>query len=260
MPQTPVPDAGLSSVGPSHSITPHASDASMPSEDESSDSETVRMTLQYSGPQIPGPGILSCQHPAEIAPNAPIDDIDTPMHPPPDDETPLLMSSVESQPNTASGALQQIHDYIDSQLINLVGVAVEKAVGTSYNELADSINKEIGSIKNQVFQPTRDEDDPMSPQDQQNDNPADDDESEEHNGNCRRHGQNQQNQHRSNCHKRQQMVDDDDEDESDNGAIHGRRKTPVIFSVRDYLPQFSHEPNADIVCTPCISSTEGADS
>jgi hypothetical protein len=62
-------------------------------------------------------------------------------------------------------------------------VAVEKAVGASYNELADSINKEIGSIKNQVFQPTQDEDDPMSPRDQQNDNPADDDESEEHNGN-----------------------------------------------------------------------------
>jgi hypothetical protein len=56
------------------------------------------------------------------------------------------------------------------------------------------------------------------------------------------------------------MMDDNEEDESDNGAIHSQRKTPIIFSVHNYLPHFSHEPtNADIVCPLFISSTEGAD-
>ena len=131
MPQSPIPDAGSSILGPSHSISSPAPNTSMPSGDESSDSETVQMALQYSGPQISGPGILSPRHPAEIVPNAPIDDIDTSMRSPSCVETPLPTSSVESQPNTASAALQTIHNYIDSQLINLVGVAVEKAVGAS---------------------------------------------------------------------------------------------------------------------------------
>ena len=98
----------------------------------------------------------------------------------------------------------------------------------------------------------------MSPRDQRNDNFVDgDDESEEHNGN---HRQNRQNQRRNNRHKRHQMMDDDKEGNSDDGLIHGRKKTPIILSVRDYLPQFSHEStNMDIVCTPCISSTQGAD-
>ena len=78
-------------------------------------------------------------------------------------EAPLPTSSVESQPNTASATLQGIHNYIESQLINLVGVAVEQAVGTSYNKLADSIRKKIESIRKQNFQSTQEEDDPMSP-------------------------------------------------------------------------------------------------
>ena len=95
----------------------------MPSGDESSDSETVQMTLQNSGPQISGPGILSPWCPAEIAPNAPINDIDMSMCSPSYGEAPLLTSSIESQPNSASAALQGIHNYIDSQLIDLVGVS-----------------------------------------------------------------------------------------------------------------------------------------
>ena len=189
----------------------------MPSGDKSSDSETVQMTLQNSGPQISGPGILSPWHPAEIAPNTPINDIDMSIHSPYYGEAPLPTSSVESQPNTASAILQGIHNYIDSQLIDLVGVSVEQVVSTSYNKLADSISKEIGSIRKQIFQSTQEEDDPMSPWDQWNDNFVDgDDESEEHNGN---HWQNWENQHRNNCHKWQQMMDDNEEDESDNGPI-----------------------------------------
>ena len=57
-----------------------------------------------------------------------------------------------------------------------------------------------------------------------------------------------------------QMTANDEEDESDNGPIHGTRKTPIFFSVCNYLPQFSHEStNTDIVCTLCISSMQGAD-
>jgi hypothetical protein len=163
MSQTPVPDARSSSIRPSHSISPPASDTSMLLENESSDSETVQMTLQYSGPQIPGPKILSPQHPDEIAPNAPIDDIDTLMHFSFYGEAPLLTSSVESQPNTASAALQGIYNYIDAQLLNLVGLVVEKVVDASYNKLADSISEDIGSIRNQIFQSTQDKDDLMSP-------------------------------------------------------------------------------------------------
>jgi hypothetical protein len=70
---------------------------------------------------------------------------------PSDGKAPLQMSSVESQPNTASAALQGIYNYIDAQLLNLVKVAVEKAVDASYNKLADSISEDIGSIRNQIF-------------------------------------------------------------------------------------------------------------
>src|SRR5271168_3207543 len=172
MPQTSVPDAGSSGIEPSRSKSPPFFDENMPSDDE--DSETVRKALlQSSGPETADAGILN-PRPNEIAPNAPIGDIDTSMHSPSAGEAPLPTSSVESQPNTASAALQRIHDYIDSQLTDLVGMAVERAVGASYNKLADSINKEIVSIRNQVFQSTPDEDDPMS-RDQPNDNPADGD-------------------------------------------------------------------------------------
>jgi hypothetical protein len=72
------------------------------------------MTLQYSGPQIPGPKILSPRHPDETASDAPINDIDMLMHSPSYGEALLLMSSVESQPNTASAALQEIYNYSDA--------------------------------------------------------------------------------------------------------------------------------------------------
>jgi hypothetical protein len=150
------------------------------------------------------------------------------MHSPSAGEAPLPTSS---QPDTATAALQRIQDYIDSQLTDLVGMAVERAVGASYNKLADSVNKEIVSIRNQVFHSPQDEDDPMS-QVHQNDNPADgDDESEDH----RQPRQHRQNQRRNNRYNRQQKADNDEVEESDNGAIHGRRKTPIIFSVHDHL-------------------------
>ena len=243
----------------------------MLSEDESSDSETVRNTLhysgqEYSGPQTPDPRMLN--PPAEIPSNIPTDtlihDIDSPMRPPSNVEVPPMTTSVASQPNTdnqpASAALQRLHNYIDSQLINLVGVAVEQEVGTRCNQLADTIQKEIASIRDRVFRDPRDEDDPMQPKDQHNDNSADgDDESEENNKNHRPDRQNW----RKNNRKRQQTADDDneDEDENDSGANNGRRrKAPIVLTVHNYLPQFSHETtNANIVCPPCISATEGAD-
>ena len=136
-------------------------------------------------------------------------------------------------------------------------MAVEQVVDASYDKLADSISKEIRSIRKQISQSTQEEDNPMSPQDQWNDNFVDDDESEEHNGN---HWQNWKNQCRNNHHKQQQMMDDEEEDESANGPVHGTRKTLMIFSVCNYLPQFSHEStNTDIVCTLCISLMQGAD-
>ena len=240
--------------------------------------------------------------PAEIPSNVPTDtlthDIDSPMHPPSDAEVPPMTTSVASQPNTevppmttsvasqpntevppmttsvasqpnadnqpASAALQRLHNYIDSQLINLVGVAVEQEVGTRCNQLADTIYKEIASIKDRVFRDSQDEDDPMPLRDQPNDNSADgDDEYEENNRNHRPDRQNR----RKNNHKRQQTANDDnededeDEDENDSGANNGRRrKAPIVLTVHNYLPQFSHETtNANIGCPPCISATEGAD-
>lgn len=156
------------------------------------------------------------------------------MHPPSAGETSFPTSSVGSQPNAASAALQRIHGYIDSQLTDLVEAAVDSAVNASYNKLADLISTEIISIRKQAFQCSRDEDDSMSPPDQQHSNCADgDDESEE---NHRQHQQNRQTQRSNNRRKRQQMGDDDG-DESD-GTIHCRRKTPVILSVRNHFPSF----------------------
>ena len=162
----------------------------MLSEGESSDSEAVRKTLYYSDPQTPTPSdprTLNTLPPAEILPNVSINasayDIDSPMHSPSHVEVPPPTTSVASEPDTASqpvsAALQRLHNYIDSQLINLVGAAVEQAVGASYNQLADTINEEILSIKNQVLQPTRDEDDPMQ-HDPPNDNSADVEDNENH--------------------------------------------------------------------------------
>jgi len=210
----------------------------MHSEDESSDSETVRKTLEYSATLIPPPIDLqvSPQHPAGL--NDPTgtltNDIDSSMHPP-SPTTP----SVASQPNTAnqpaSLALQRLHNYIDSQLTNLVGVAVEQAIGARYNQLADSINGEIASIKNQVL---RDEDDPMQQKDQAHDG---DDESEENNRNHRRdrrkRGQASNTKRKNNRHNRRQTSDydgDDEEDENDNSANDGgRRKGPIVLTVHN---------------------------
>lgn len=95
MPQTSVPDAGSSGIEPSRSISPPL-DENMPSDDE--DSETIRKALQSSGPETADAEILNPRHPDEIAPNAPIGEIDTSMHSPSAGEAP--------QPNTASAALQ----------------------------------------------------------------------------------------------------------------------------------------------------------
>ena len=219
----------------------------MLSEDESSDSEQVRAVLHYSGPQIPTPSdprMLSTLPPAQILPNVSIDvstyDIDSPMQPPSHVEVPPTTTSVASEPNTVNqpaSALQRLHSYIDSQLIDLVGAAVEQAVGARYNQLADTINEEILTIKNQVLQPTQptqDEDDPM-----QRDLPNDgDDESEENNGSHRR---DRQNRHKAadtrGKNKRQQAADDDEEDEDDGGANQvRRRKAPTVLAVRNYPP------------------------
>lgn len=174
-----------------------------------------------------------------------VHDVDSPM------SAPSHTTSVASEPNTvnqlASAALQRLHGYIDSQLANLVGAAVEQALGSRYNQLADTINEEIESIKNHVL---RDEDHPM-----------DHDEFEEN------HHQNRQNRKKAadTKGKNKRIADDDDVDEEDeedeNAANCGqRRKAPVVLTVHNYSSQFLHEPNdANIVCPPYISSTEGAD-
>ena len=135
---------------------------------------------------------------------------------------------------------------------------MEQAVSARCNQLADNINKEIGSIRNQVLQPTQDEDDPMLQQEQPNGNSIDaDDESEDHlSYKTRRHTKG-----KNNHHNWQKTMDDDKEDENDNGANNGcRRKAPMVLMVHNYPPQFLHElTNATIVCSLCISSMEGAD-
>ena len=72
-----------------------------------------------------------------------------------------MTTSVASQPNAvnqpASVALQRLHNYINSQLTNLVEAAVDQAVGARYNQLADTINSEILSIRNQVLQQGEDD-------------------------------------------------------------------------------------------------------
>jgi hypothetical protein len=258
----------------------------------STDSETVQRTLD---PQIPTLSDFTPLHTAEVPTNLPMTyDMDAAMHATSHDEdttttsvasqrntanqpdpsmhahfhagAPTTKTPVASQPNTAnqsasaSAALQQIHNYIDSQLTHLVGVAVEQAIGTRYNELADSINEEISSIKNQVLQ---DEDDPMSRQDQPHD--ADGDDESEVDNQLKRDRRNRRpnTKARNRRHNQEQTAndDDDEEDENDSMADHGRRrKGPTVLTVHNYPPQFSHEPtNASIVCPPCVSSTEGSD-
>lgn len=215
----------------------------MLSEDDFSDSETVRKALHCSDPEIPDPGMPSS--PAEIPSNVLIDtstrDIDSLMHPPSDAEAPPTTApptttSVASQPDTVN-QLQRLHNYIDSRLLNLVGVAVEQAVGARCDELADTLNKEIVSIRNRVLQPAQDEDDRM-PEDQPNGDPADgDDECEEGSKNCR---QNRPNRRKNNHHKRQQAANDDNDDEEDeedeNDSGGRRRKAPIVLTVHNYLP------------------------
>lgn len=234
---TQIPTPGAGSAIPPSSVSP-TSDHDMSSEDDSSDSEAVRRTLHYSSPQTTTPSDPS----ADIPPNVPIGTFthETPGH---DSsmqtlshvEAPPSTTSVASQPNTvnqqASAPLQRLHNYIDE--------AVEQAVGARYNQLADTINNEIVSIKNQVLQPTQDEDDPMSP-DQPNDNPADgDDEAEEesrdHQRNLRNRQQAAGTKDKRNRRNRQQKSDDS-EDESDSEANNNRRrKAPIVLKVHFFL-------------------------
>ena len=250
----------------------------------STDSETVQKTLQYSDPQIPTPSDLlpadSTETPINLpftnnlSTHAPSHDEDTPMtsvasqpdtasqpdssmHSPSHAGAPTMKTPVASQPNavnqSASTALQQLHNYIDSQLTHLVGVAVEQAIGTRCSQLAHSINEEILSIKNQVLQ---DEDYPMSRHDQPHD--ADGDDESEVVG---RQNRRQNTKFRNRHHNQEQTTsDDDDDDENDKMADRGRRrKGPIVLTVHNYF-QFSHEPtNANTVRPPCVSSTEGAD-
>ena len=82
--------------------------------------------------------MLNSLHPAEIPPNStftyeiPSHGTDLSVHAPSNVEAPLMTTSVASQPNTVNqppSALQQIHNYINTQLTNLVEVAVEQVVG-----------------------------------------------------------------------------------------------------------------------------------
>ena len=239
----------------------------MSSEDDSSDSQAVQRTLwpQNSDPHSSPPP------PDEIPQNVPIStftDIDSSMQGPSHVEATPTTTSVTSQPSTpnqaASVALQRLHDYIDSQLTSLVEAAVQKAVGNRYNQLADSLNEEIVSIKNQVLQPIQDEDDPMLLQD----NSADADDESEVDDRINRRGRRQaaNTKAKRNCHNRRQTDEEEqtveEEDDNDNRANNGRkRKGPFVLTVTIILlsSYLNLLTQTYIVCPSCISSTEGTD-